>query len=83
MHFSSQLAFTAAHVYGTFRWKRSSPEDSWLITQSNGSTPVLSDTEDGNLTACTEKSGPVSESCNDSFPLWMDCREACVVYSYS
>lgn len=81
MHFSSQLAFTAARIYGASWWKQSSPEDSWLITQSNGSAPLLGYAEDGSLTACTEKSGPVSKSCNDSFLSWMDCREACVTYS--
>lgn len=78
MHFFSQLAFTAAHVYGSSQWKQSSPEDSWLIAQSNGRAPVLGDAEDGimSLTAYIKKSGPVSKSCNDSFPSWTDCREA-------
>lgn len=77
MQFSYLLASTAARVYGSSWWKQSSPEDSWLIAQSNGRAPVLGGSENGrtSLTAYIKKSGPVTKSCNGSFPSWTDCRQ--------
>lgn len=60
----------------SFRWKYSSLEDSWLIALSNGRAGVLDGAGNGSmsLTACIKKT--VTKSCNDSFPSWMDYREA-------
>jgi len=72
------MALSVARIYGSSRWKYSSLEDSWLIAPSNGRACVLDGAGNGSmsLTACIKKSGSVTKSCNDSFPSWMDYREA-------